>query len=161
MGGNSKAFPQVFEVANTQLRKQFGYEMVELSSRAEREKNMMGVSTERDDEPKKKGQPIFADLPLPDKRVIGTKQYIVRNILDPELIKFACSPDEEIRAQEEVDAPWLDENIQFTGSIIAWDQRDQVESYGILFVILSLILVNGKTIADGGFPCSISRYYIS
>lgn len=78
---------------------------------------------------------------------MSSKQYIVRNILDPELIQLACAPDADIRQQEEEDA--LDEDEHFTGSIIAWQTADQIPAYGILYVILSLILVNGKALADG------------
>jgi flagellar motor component MotA len=60
---------------------------------------------------------------------------------------LACTPDANIRRQEEVDA--LDEDERFTGSIINWQTADQIPAYGILFAILSLILVNGKAIADG------------
>jgi hypothetical protein len=152
MGGNSKAFPDVLNMANKELKKMFGYEIVELSSRADREKDILGVAMETDDEPKKKGAPPL-NLLLVRSFVLthvlaSSKQYILRSVLDPELIRVACTPDDEIRAQEEADAAILDEDVPITGSIIAWQTSDQVASYGTLCVILSLILVNGKTIAD-------------
>jgi hypothetical protein len=54
MGGNSKSFPLVLEMANKRLKKAFGYEIVELLSRGEREKTQTGEKN-TDDEPKKKG----------------------------------------------------------------------------------------------------------
>lgn len=54
MGGNSKVFPLVLERANKRLKNAFGYEIVEIMSRAERERLQTG-QTEADDEPKKKG----------------------------------------------------------------------------------------------------------
>lgn len=53
MGGNSKQFPQVLALANKELKKMIGYEIVELSTRAEREKDILGVAMETDNEPKK------------------------------------------------------------------------------------------------------------
>jgi hypothetical protein len=152
MGGNSKAFPEVLNMANKELKKMFGYEIVELASRADREKDILGVAMQTDDEPKKKGV-----LPLNLRFVrsfiltlvlASSKQYILRSVLDPELIRVACTPDDDIRTQEEADATMLDEDVPITGSIIAWQTSDQVASYGTLCVILSLILVNGKTISD-------------
>lgn len=35
-----------------------------------------------------------------------------------------------------------------TGAILAWEQADQLGSVGLLYVVLSLILVHGRTIAD-------------
>ncbi len=55
MGGNSKAFPEVLAKANKRLRTALGYEIVELMTRADREKTLLG-GMEEDEEPKKKGQ---------------------------------------------------------------------------------------------------------
>jgi len=74
--------------------------------------------------------------------------YIVRNTLDPSLIKLACLPDRDISNQEKEDG--MPEDL-VNGSILSWQTADQIASYGILFVILSLILVHGKTIPDSTY----------
>jgi hypothetical protein len=48
------------------------------------------------------------------------------------------------------------------GSLIAWNNADQLSALGILHVVLALILVSGKVINDSMSPISlpslISRY---
>lgn len=131
MGGNSKSFPEVLARANRRLKAALGYEIVELVPKAEREKNLLGAVARGDDDARKKA---------------STKQYIVRSILEPELIQLACMPDREIQEQEEEDL--IIENARPSGSILAWQTSDQVPAYGVLCVILSLILVNGKTLPE-------------
>ena len=74
--------------------------------------------------------------------------YIVRSILDPSLIKLACLHDRDISNQEREDG--MPEDL-VSGSILSWQTADQIASYGILFVILSLILVHGKAIPDSTY----------
>ena len=38
-----------------------------------------------------------------------------------------------------------------TGSIFAWHNADQLASVGILYVVLALILVEGRVISDSAF----------
>jgi melanoma-associated antigen len=42
------------------------------------------------------------------------------------------------------------------GSVIAWGSSDQLGVVGILYVILALILVNGRVLSDSTRPFSIS-----
>ena len=77
--------------------------------------------------------------------MVSSKLYIVRSILDPSLIKLACLRDRDISNQEKEDG--VSEDLA-SGCILSWQTADQIASYGILFVILSLILVHGKTIPD-------------
>ncbi|KIM31277.1 hypothetical protein M408DRAFT_327538 [Serendipita vermifera MAFF 305830] len=139
MGGNTKAFPEVLAKANKRLKAALGYEIVELMSRADREKTLLG-GMEEDEEPKKK---------------VSAKQYIVRSTLDPELILLASTVDEHIQTQEEEDA--ADPEATVSGCILAWQTHDQIPAYGILCVILSLILVNGKTIPDPSLRSQLKK----
>jgi melanoma-associated antigen len=86
----------------------------------------------------------------------SAKQYIVRSTLDSELIQVACTVDEDIQAQEQEDAG--DSEAPISGSILAWQIHDQIPAYGTLCVILSLILVNGKTIPDGMSTTPLYKY---
>lgn len=82
---------------------------------------------------------------------------MLRSLLDPALVEQACAPDAEIRELEQKEH--VDENEEFaeddnpigqrsTGSIFAWHGSDQLASTGILYVILALILVEGRVISD-------------
>lgn len=94
----------------------------------------------------------------------GTKSYILRTCLDPSLVELACTPDAEIRELEQQENPDEAEEFaeednpvgtQSTGSIFAWHGSDQLASVGILYVILSLILVEGRVISDSKPSLSI------
>jgi len=148
MGGNPKAFPIVLERANKYLRSAMGYEIIELMSRTEREQLLSRHG--------KKGKRAFTPslrsdihLTVCSLATVSSKMYIVRSTLDHSLIKLACAPDQDISDQEKEDG--IPEDL-VSGSILSWQTADQIASYGILFVILSLILVHGKTIPDSTYP---------
>ena len=99
----------------------------------------------------------------PSAAPTGTKSYILRSLLDPALIEQACSPDAEIRELEQKEH--VDENEEFaeddnpigqrsTGSIFAWHDSDQLASTGMLYVVLALILVEGRVISDSMYILS-------
>lgn len=111
---------------------------------------------------------------------IGSKTYLLRSILDPRLIEQANKPDVEILEEESVldfgsgdiyggaggsgvngdllddDDDW-DDNVELHprtyGSILSWSQHDQLSALGILYVILALILVNGKVVQERMCDC--------
>ena len=84
------------------------------------------------------------------------KTYILRSTLDPQLIKLAAVPDEDLlRLEEEEFAVNPERNAEDeypvpepTGALIAWERGDQLQSVGLLYVVLSLILVHGRSMAD-------------
>ena len=80
----------------------------------------------------------------------GSKSYILRSILDPIILDYAALTDQEIYEQEIEDLPEGadDETLVMYGSIISWSDSDQLGSLGILYVVLALILVSGRVIAD-------------
>ncbi|KAG8829053.1 hypothetical protein FRC18_009622 [Serendipita sp. 400] len=140
MGGISKAFPEVLAKANKRLRAAVGCEIVELMSKEEREKTIVGAAANDESERKKKGT---------------SKQYIVRSILEPELINLACAPDREILEQEQEDQAY--DGAKPSGTILAWESYDNIPTYGILCVILSLILVNGKTLPEPSLKKNLKK----
>jgi hypothetical protein len=106
----------------------------------------------------------------------GSKSYILRSVLDEKLIELANKTHAEILEEEAVldfgsgdffgdgagagindgvlhddDDDW-DDNVELHprthGSILSWTQTDQLGSLGILYVILALILVNGKVVQE-------------
>ena len=96
----------------------------------------------------------------------GTKTYILRSKLDPRLIQMAATPDDDILRIEQADLRGDEQHAvdddeaeisEPTGAIIAWERGDQLQSVGLLYVILSLILVHGRTIADS--TCFVRSMY--
>ncbi|EJF59467.1 hypothetical protein DICSQDRAFT_172060 [Dichomitus squalens LYAD-421 SS1] len=96
----------------------------------------------------------------------GTKTYILRSFLDTALIEQACAPDAEIREIEQKEH--VDENEEFaeddnsvgqrsTGSIFSWHASDQLAATGILYVVLALILVEGRVVSDGDLRAMLKR----
>jgi len=148
------------------LRDVFGMELVELQSRAEREKD---ADTREDAGVEQGGQkPANSKKKcaiLMFLRVFyilssyiyltrhfqliaapaGSKTYILRSALDPLIIEYAALTDEQILEEEVAEAPSDDDGddgsqLRSYGSIISWSASDQLGSIGILYVILALIL---------------------
>lgn len=63
---------------------------------------------------------------------------------------------EDLRRDEQHAVDEDEANIsEPTGAIIAWERGDQLQSVGLLYVILSLILVHGRAIADSALFVSL------
>jgi melanoma-associated antigen len=87
----------------------------------------------------------------------GSRTYILRSVLDPVIIEYASLTDELILEEEAADAPDDDDDddllgFRTYGSIISWSQADQLGHVGLLYVILTLILVSGRVMSDGKPP---------
>lgn len=150
LGSNSRSFNTVFAAANGILRDTFGMELVELHS----------TSADKDIS-EKDAEMLKATGAKKKATATGTKNYILRSLLDAALIEKASAPDAEIRELEQSEHP--DANEEFAeddnkvgtrsiGSIFAWQHADQLASVGILYVILALILVEGRVISDSTSP---------
>lgn len=67
------------------------------------------------------------------------------------MIELAAKQDEDILVLEQDENGVNDDNEDVspsTGAIFSWQSSDQLGSIGLLYVILALILVNGKAILD-------------
>ena len=88
--------------------------------------------------------------------VQGSKTYILRSTLDPVLVECASQTNKRILEAEAADAPdgvdGAEPGMRTYGSLIAWNNADQLSALGILHVILALILVSGKVISHSAFP---------
>ncbi|KZT64689.1 MAGE-domain-containing protein [Daedalea quercina L-15889] len=170
LGSSSRQFSLVFARAQEILRKAFGVEMVELQSRA-------ALALDADEpEPTqvangdgKKGKKSAGV----GKRAAGggAKMYILRSLLDPDLIALANAPDRELRRLESTrpnianedladlyDIEDEDESAAWsTGSILAWDRSDEVANVGLLHLILSFILVEGRVVRDNDLRQILKR----
>ncbi|KAI0667533.1 MAGE family-domain-containing protein [Trametes maxima] len=155
LGTNSRSFNVVFAAANDILQKAFGMALVELHS------------TPNDKEISEKDAEMLKNTGVKRKSAsTGTKNYILRSTLDAALIEKACTPDPEIRELEQGENP--DANEEFaeddnpvgtrsTGSLFAWHTADELASAGVLYVVLALILVEGKVISDNDLRAILKR----
>ncbi|KAJ7211020.1 MAGE-domain-containing protein [Mycena rebaudengoi] len=152
LGANTRAFAAVFAAAQTILRKTFAMELVELRSRAELDKDAAGPGKEAQADDLDEARQ--ATGVKKKAAAAGSKTYILRSTLDARIIEHAALTDEQILEDEAADAPSDDDdddeysgNIAY-GSILSWSSADQLGPIGILYVVLSLILVSGRVIGD-------------
>ncbi|TBU36800.1 MAGE-domain-containing protein [Dichomitus squalens] len=155
LGSASRTFSSVLAAANQILQKTFGMELVEMQAMpSDKDMSEKDADLLKTTGVKKKAAPT------------GTKSYILRSLLDAALIEQACAPDAEIREIEQKEH--VDENEEFaeddnpvgqrsTGSIFAWHASDQLAATGILYVVLSLILVEGRVVSDGDLRAMLKR----
>jgi melanoma-associated antigen len=171
-------------MAQHTLRSTFGVELVELQTRAatfdavfgkigkQATQNKSANGEEQDDRQgitglKRRG--LFLPLPHSASQIIeipfvvaatqGSKTYILRSTLHPIIIAYANTEISAIKAAEvESVADELDneDRHMVSGCIIAWQCSDQLSAIGLLYVILSIILVNGKVISDSKLPSAFS-----
>ncbi|KAH9946740.1 MAGE-domain-containing protein [Amylocystis lapponica] len=147
LGTGTRQFNAVFARAQEILHKTFGMELVELLSRAERDKDANDKDAEllKNTGVKKRAAPS------------GTKTYILRSMLHPAIIEQAAATDPALLAAEKADlgasAPDDDDDdtgvgTRPHGSILAWRTADQLGAIGVLYVLLALILVDGRVMSD-------------
>lgn len=162
LGQSTRAFNTVFAMAQNTLRKTFGMELVELMSRAEREKEQNDNDETREGANatglKKKGSfkvhyhRLYAGALILEilAASAGAKTYILRSTLDPAIIEATAATDEQILEDEILEIPEdeEDEAPKTFGSILSWSSADELGPLGILYVLLALILVSGGALGD-------------
>ncbi|KAI0064965.1 MAGE-domain-containing protein [Artomyces pyxidatus] len=165
MGSQRGSFKVVFEMAQGILREVFGMELVELQTRAaahesatgaEKEKAKSKKSSQQNGDANGEGDESRQTVTGMKKKAVaqGSKTYILRSTLHPIIIEHASLSDPEILAKEAedpaggVDFEGDEAGVRNYGSMIAWNSSDQLASVGVLYVILAVILVNGKVLSD-------------
>ncbi|OCB89624.1 MAGE-domain-containing protein [Sanghuangporus baumii] len=156
LGENTRQFNTVFAMAQRSLQSTFGFELVELMSRADlnREQN---ANDEIQDDANATGLKKKATAS-------GSKSYILRSTLASELIQIANEANEELldlEFNEEGEGDEDDETPTTYGSILNWTSSDQLGGLGLLYVILSLILVNGHTMSDPELKQHLKTFRLS
>ncbi|KAK0201168.1 MAGE-domain-containing protein, partial [Desarmillaria ectypa] len=143
LGSSTRSFNQVLQLAQSTLRKTFGMELVELRSRAELGRD--GASGDEDLEEARKAVGVKKKA-----AAVGSKSYILRSVLDPAIIEHAAQVDEKILEEEALEEDDDDDErgTRSYGSLISWSHTDQIGSLGILYIVLALILVNGRVLSD-------------
>ncbi|KDQ58128.1 hypothetical protein JAAARDRAFT_257770 [Jaapia argillacea MUCL 33604] len=151
LGSNTRQFNVVLAEAQKILKKTFGMDLVELRSRAGLDgEATAGAAAESGTGLKKKAASA------------GSKTYILRSTLSPTLIELASVTHESILEEEAADAAFTgnddDETpIRNYGSILSWSTGDQLGTVGVLYVILGLILLSGKSIGDMDLRTHLKR----
>ncbi|KAH9987059.1 MAGE family-domain-containing protein [Russula vinacea] len=154
MGSQRGAFKAVFEEAQNILRGTFGMELVELPTRAAaHDPTGEKVGTQNGGEGGDGAGGRQAVTGLRKKAVTqGSKTYVLRSTLDPALIERAALTNKRILEAEAAEAPddvdGAEHGVRTYGTLIAWNNADQLSALGILHVILALVLVSGKVISD-------------
>ncbi|KDN36631.1 hypothetical protein RSAG8_10734, partial [Rhizoctonia solani AG-8 WAC10335] len=152
-----RAFNTVLLGANHNLRKVFGLELVELMTRAERDKVGAGGGNDEDEEGRTGRKK--------NKAGASSKTYILRSALDPALVALANKLDPDLNTAGDLDLERLssknktvnpdeEETVAAASragtSILGWDVGGEGEGdwYNVMCIILGLILVNGRSVAD-------------
>ncbi|TFK98389.1 MAGE family-domain-containing protein [Pterulicium gracile] len=158
--GGSRAFNAVFPQAQDVLQDVFGMHLVEMRTRAQLDRAFTG---EAEDD----GGKIGAGKKKASNA--GSKTYALVSTLDPRLIEYASQffdkvLDAEIEDQKAQGKDLADDDEDELyagkrnyGSIIAWSKGDQLGSVGILYTILSLILVNGRSMPNDDLRAALKR----
>ena len=80
----------------------------------------------------------------------GAKSYILRSTLHDSILEQAIEVFEDLHEAELQDAPEGDDDMpQPAGTILSWNTSDQLNGLGILYIVLSLILVSNHNLKDG------------
>ncbi|PCH34545.1 MAGE-domain-containing protein [Wolfiporia cocos MD-104 SS10] len=147
LGSSTRQFNAVMQRGQEILHKTFGMELVELQRAAGDNLDDQDAELLKGANGKKRAIPT------------GTKSYILRSILHPKIISIASTPDPEILQIEKADLVQFAETHHtsdhgedtgpgVSGCILGWSQADEVGSVGLLYTILALILVDGRTMRD-------------
>ncbi|SPO36036.1 uncharacterized protein PSFLO_01507 [Pseudozyma flocculosa] len=160
------AFPVIFNKAQRILRSTFGYTLVELrpagSENQQLQKQNETVTQTADPESSSRGR--AADKSKQSQREDAakasstTKSWALRSVLPLQLIgRLSARNDDLARALHaggEDSAVTADE----TGTALDWKKADlQLGSIGLLYVILSLILLNGRAISQAQLLAYLRR----
>lgn len=169
----SRAFTQIFRKAQKQLRRVFGYEMAELrqngvenASLAEQrriankeiaDQRTQAASSSTDVKKRKSagGEPEEPSNP-PPKMSAGdapARQWMVRSVLPAELrFNMAEGTTRLASTSADIDGAEALKGIRHgdsTGVMLDWRRADgQSGSIGLLFVVLGIVMVNGRECKD-------------
>ncbi|KAG8943236.1 hypothetical protein FRC04_003146 [Tulasnella sp. 424] len=148
---NSRGFNAVFEIAQKILRHTFGMELVELMTRSERD----AIGEEKQENGKKKSQ--------------SSDTYILRSTLNPDLIRLANKKNDKLYEEEVKSLRVLgligkepeDQNYERpSGAILAWKSVEPLALTGILQLVLSLILANGRILPEPQLKRQLKSFHL-
>ncbi|KAN0065774.1 hypothetical protein ACQY0O_000904 [Thecaphora frezii] len=164
----ASAFPVIFNKAQKMLRNTFGYTLVELrplgvDNQQFRTQNETATDTQ-DAESSTASRCHTVDKSKQSQREDATKanpatkSWMLRSALPSRLIRKLALGDNQLsdalNEGDEMTAVGADEE----GTVLDWKKADrQLGSFGLLYVILSLILLNGRVIGQGQLLAYLRR----
>lgn len=163
----SRVFAPVFNAAQKMLHQTFGYHMVELRAKgadnaelAKQAQEVLRAAASSANGLRPRGQQPVEDTSAADGGP-GTNQWVLRSALSPTLIKELVSADEKLsNAYAEASSSSSSSSstqrrrraASETKAAVDWNRADHQDGeMGLLYIILALILVNGRTITDGKY----------
>lgn len=135
-------------LAQTRALQSLGMELVELRAKdtgfgvehekkAADQKKKKKSKRQRRDSDESDSEQESENQEAPEWSYVPGKQYILRSAFDQDTIARAANPEE-----------WPEES---NSAVINVRHGDQLSHIGILYIILSLILVSGRELPDGKF----------
>lgn len=155
LDGHTRSFNPAFSLAQKILRDGLGMELVEARAKG----TGFGVSTaaKKGGKKGKDSESENEDGTVKAKKFFPSKTYVLRSNLDPRIVAQAANVVEGETFEEDDATPpeatsaknkaWAQDD----GVLLNWKKSDQLQHLGILQVILSLILVSGRALADSLF----------
>ncbi|KZT58003.1 MAGE-domain-containing protein [Calocera cornea HHB12733] len=139
---NTRSFRTVFAGAEKILKDTFGMELVPLQTAGHRDRLVLEEVADGEDTGVVKKKITAA----------GPRSWILRNCLPEPIIRAAAERDPLVAEAEEDDWALLSDDPlrpeHAPGTALAWQSADDVGLQGLMFVILSLVLVNGRSMPD-------------
>ncbi|CAO1617799.1 unnamed protein product [Parajaminaea phylloscopi] len=154
--GATRAFPYVYNRAQRLLRNIFCYEMVELRAKGVEPEQLAatqakgtGKRKDRDDDDDEDGSAATST---------GSRTYVLRSILPQPVIEAMTQSHAASfgsnASQSRADAS----EYQGNGPMLDWTKADgQLGSMGLTYLILSFILLNGRSLPDVQFRAYMNR----
>ncbi|KZO97255.1 MAGE-domain-containing protein, partial [Calocera viscosa TUFC12733] len=142
LGKNTRSFKAVLAKAEATLKETFGMELVPLQPAGNRDRLVMEDVADEEDSGvvKKRMAPA------------GPRSWILRNCLPEPILRAAAERDPLVAEAEEDDWALLPDDPfrpeRAPGTAMAWQSADDIGLQGMMFVILSLVLVNGRSMPD-------------
>lgn len=138
----SRAFAIIFSAAQYTLRNTFGFELVEMRPRGTENPNLIKQAQELDRRSQNKRQRVDeASESHKSSSTSSAQAYILRSVL-PASVRYALTS-----ANENDTPPMIDWN----------NSAGELESMGLLFLLLSLILLSGRQAPEGTQSYSLTR----
>ena len=161
----SRVFAPVFNAAQKMLHQTFGYHMVELRAKgadnaelAKQAQEVLRAAASSANGLRPRGQQPAEGSSAADGGP-GTNQWVLRSALSPALIKELVSADDKLsEAYVEASSSSTSSSSSQRRRRVAteakaavdWSRADHQDGeMGLLYIILALILVNGRAITDG------------
>lgn len=169
----SRLFGLVFNAAQEMLYRTFGFHMVEVRAKGADNAELTRQAQEVLRAAASSANGLRSREKQPDESCatdggLGTNIWILQSAFSPDLIKELVSVDDELtKAYASTSEPtWTSDRRRQAASLaksaVDWKRADRQDGeMGLLYVILALILVNGRTITDATLHMYLRRIHLT